>query len=376
MFTPPFCPNPLCAHHRTAAAVGRWYCCNGKYPTKAFGTVQRFKCLSCNRNFSQQTFQLDYFVKKPLDYRKIFQHICSGSGIRSTARWLNSSHRAVSNRIGRLARQGLAVQAQLTEQLPLREDLVTDGFESFVVDQYQPNNIHLLVGSWSQFLYAFDYAHLRRKGRMTEAQRRKRLKQEQRYIRQRISISHSFRFIIDEVEQLVRRKAIAHITLFSDKKQEYRRMIKGSAVLQHLHRQGCFTHVTISSRKARTTANPLFAVNYLDRQLRKDNANQVRETVQFSRSVNNCLERLAVYQLYHNYFKPFRVEDRLGRWLRHGQVAGIERQNIDGALEQIFQRRVFFSHVRLSFSQLMVWARMVGSLHRRDGQFWPRYVWM
>ncbi|MDZ7793800.1 MAG: hypothetical protein U5P10_08975 [Spirochaetia bacterium] len=40
---------------------------------------------------------------------------------------------------------------------------------SFVSDQFQPNNIHILAGKSSRFFITFDYAHLRRKGKMTRA---------------------------------------------------------------------------------------------------------------------------------------------------------------------------------------------------------------
>src|SRR6056297_1148452 len=81
-----------------------------------------------------------------------------------------------------------AFQAELTQDLGLTEDVAADGIESFVEDQYQPNNINLLVGSNSQFLYDFDYAHLRRKGCMTEYQKQQREIREQSYIRKPISI--------------------------------------------------------------------------------------------------------------------------------------------------------------------------------------------
>jgi len=376
MYRPLFCPNYLCSYHQKAPSEFSWFYRIGFYHTKAFGKVRRFKCLGCGKSFSTQTFLLNYYVKRPVDYRPILEHLCSSSGIRATSRWLAVSHQTITNRIGRLARQAMAIQAELTDGLRLSEDLVTDGFESFVADQYQPNNIHLLTGSLSQFLYSFDYAHLRRKGRMTKRQKAERHRREQDYIRERISISKSFRRIIGEVEHLLQNRSTVHTFLSSDKKQEYRLLIKHSLVLQYYRQAGTFTHRCVSSKRPRTFVNPLFPVNYLDRELRKDNANQVRETVQFSRSVNNCLERLAVYQLYHNFMKPFRIDHCQKRKLLHGQVAGIRRERIEDAIEKVFEVRKFYSHVQLSFSQLLVWARMVGSLHRRDGGYRPQYVWM
>jgi len=42
-----------------------------------------------------------------------------------------------------------------------RKRRTADGFESFCVSQYFPNNIQLLVGSDSQHVYQIDYATIR-----------------------------------------------------------------------------------------------------------------------------------------------------------------------------------------------------------------------
>jgi transposase-like protein len=377
MSTPLFCPNKLCINHRGGPEGRRWFHRIGGYPTAAFGQVQRYICLHCKARFSDQTFALDYYVKRPVSYARLFDKITAGSGLRGTGRSLQISHQGIANRIGRLARQALALQAQLTGELQLGEHLVVDGFESFVTDQYMPNNIHLLVGALSQFLYSFDYAHLRRKGRMRPKQKGERERREGQYLREPISITASFVRIIDEVEQLAsRRKGEGALILDSDERKEYRRVIERSAVLHALKARGKFYHRRTNSKEPRTTSNRLFAVNYLDRQIRKDNANHVRETVQFSRDVNNCMERMAVYQLYHNYLKPYRVEGREARALRHGEVAGVARERIDRELADIFRLRRFYSHVKLSFSQLLLWARMIGNRDRLCGGYWPQYVWM
>jgi len=376
MATPEFCPNDLCPYHHGAHAEVKWYRKAGCYSTEAFGEVQRYRCLTCGRYFSDQTFALDYYVKRPVSYRQVFERVTGGGGLRGIGRNLSVGHQAVTNRIGRLARQAIALHAELMQLLSLEEDLVTDGFESFVGDKYMPNNIHTLVGSRSQFLYAFDYAHLRRKGQMTDRQKAERERREEQYVREPNGIIASFTRIVDEIEQLLHGRAEeSKFVLKSDEKPEYLPPIKGSEVLQELASRELFEHQRTNSEEPRTKQNPLFPVNYLDKQIRKDNANHVRETVQFSRDVNNCLERLSVYQLFHNYIKPYRIEGD-EKLLRHGQVAGIPRRLIDRELEGIFRLRKFYSHVKLSFSQLLLWARMVGNVDRHSGGYWPKYVWM
>ncbi|GAB1484341.1 hypothetical protein MASR2M78_31590 [Treponema sp.] len=78
------------------------------------------------------------------------------------------------NRLERLGRNAIFMQSKLMESLAFKEDLVADGFESFTKSQYHPCNINILVGKKSQFLYEATYTTLRRKGRMTEQQKKKR----------------------------------------------------------------------------------------------------------------------------------------------------------------------------------------------------------
>jgi transposase-like protein len=380
MLIPPFCPNADCPYHTDPPVHEQWFHLAGTYDTKAFGTVTRFRCQSCGKTFGEQTFRLDYYAKRKLSYQQIFQHLTNCGGIRATARIFGVHHSAITNRIGRMARQSMALQAELLAGFTPNEALVTDGFESFVSDQYQPNNFNLLVGKWSQFLFGYDYSHLRRKGRMTEQQKEERKLREATYIRECRTISQSFRQIVDMVEQFAQRRA-AHgeaTCLYSDEKQEYPRVLAESYVLQALAKEKKFFHYTCSSKMERTTENPLFAVNYYDRELRKDNADHVRETVRFSRNVNNALERFAVYQLYHNFFKSYRVDHVEKRYYTHGEAAGIDGRLIRENLRDIFTMRRFFTHVKLklSWSQLIIWARMTGTLDKHDGVFWPKYVWM
>jgi transposase-like protein/negative regulator of genetic competence, sporulation and motility len=376
MLTPPFCPNSDCRNHTSLPPRKRWYHIAGRYETKVSGTIVRFKCLACGKTFSEQTFRLDYYVKKKLSYQRIFEHITNCGGLRATARIMGVNAQSISNRLGRLARQGMALQAELLSGFTPGEDLVTDGFESFVSDQYQPNNIHLLVGKSSQFLFTYDYSHLKRKGRMSAFQKAERERRERENIRERRSISQSFGEIADVVEEYALRREGEAPCLYSDEKKEYAQVLAGSQALQELRERGLFHHLTISSELKRTIHNPLFAVNYYDRELRKDNADHVRETVRFSRNVNNALERTAVYQMYHNFFKPFRVADKELKDFTHAEMAGIRREWMQQSMRELFSIRKFFSHVKLNWSQMLVWSRLTGNLDRFDGVYFPAYVWM
>mgnify|MGYP006287230733 FL=1 len=289
---------------------------------------------------------------------------------------MSVGHKVILNRISRLARQALAVHATLLSQLQLQEDLAADGFESFVDSQYEPNNIHILVGSDSQLLYSFDYAHLKRKGRMTELQKAERERREEEAVGNRTSITTSFTRIISRLEELIEGGARSSYSLYTDEKREYVTVIKKFPQLRQMQEEGRFVHERISSRKARTLNYRLFPVNYFDREIRIDNANHVRETVQFSRRAIGALERLAIYQMYHNYCKSYRIGVAELEYRLHGEVEGIKRESIRRELADVFTMRRFLSKVKLGFSQAMVWLQTVGNVGSFNGGYRPAYVWM
>ena len=367
---PPFCPNSACSYHvsRGKRKLQRrtWYQRDGTYPSKCLGRkVQRFICKRCGRKFSAQTFSLDYGVKKRIPYRRVFDQINSGSGIRFLARNLGVTDKVITNRISRLARQAIGMHALLKNEFRLTEDLAADGFESFTLSQYFPNNIHLAVGKQSQYLYGIDYAHIRRKGRMTEKQKMRRETLEKRWKAPSGDLSASFTRLMRHIFLYRRENEGNPLILYTDEKQEYRQVLDGVEGVKHL---------TISSHIARTVRNDLFAVNYYDREIRKDQSNHHRETVEFSRDVNNAMDRLWMYSAYHNYVKPYRTGMKGEKIPTHGECAGIPAESIGRVWKRFFTRRFFVGHVDLSESQWYSWYRCYATPLKREVPFYPRYA--
>jgi len=159
--------------------------------------------------------------------------------------------------------------------------------------------------------------------------------------------------------------------LWTDEKLEYRRAIDRNPCLAALEREGRLRHKTISSRAARTRDNPLFAVNYLDRELRKDLHEHVRETVCFGRNVNHQMERLGLYLFMHNYRKGYRIPSD-GR--SHAEVAGYDRKAIAGELSRIWEERAFLSLTVLTPDMRLSWLRERCTPLKEGRQYLPRYA--
>lgn len=363
---PPFCPNKLCEKHTLIHREKNWYIRSGYYQTAISGSIKRYKCRLCGMRFSDQSFSINYAARRKLSYDYILKQLKSAAGIRDIARDLKVSPTTIQNRISRLSRQALAIHAGLKGSIRLNEDLVADGFESFVVSQYFPNNINLLAGKDSQYLYSFDYAHISRKGRMTDYQKRRNQEMRDKTTG-KISITKSFSNICKEIDLLLEKGTREHTVLFTDEKPQY------PAVLALCKFSRPLSHVKINSKLPRSLSNDLFSVNYLDREIRKDNANHVRETVQFSRNVNNVMERLAVYGLYHNYIKPYRINSPGNKV--HAEVAGIDRKRIDSELKTLFTSRRFYTRIlRLSGKEMRTWFRGFSTPGKIGYEYVPGYA--
>ncbi len=375
---PPFCPNPDCRYHALDSAsnspspIFRLF---GTYHTKVAGTLKRFLCKGCGRTFSERAFALDYYTKKALSYQEFHRALCSGESISAMAHHQGCSIGSVLNRLDRLSRNCILLHEGQLRHLHLSEDLAADGFESFDVSQYHPNNIDLLVGSQSQFLYAFTHTTLRRKGRMTAEQKLKRAEREKRYLPKKGSAIRAFANLVGEVLPLWDRQARPHIVLKTDEHKAYPIALRSIAAIREAMDTQEFEHRTYSSKADRTIWNDLFPVNYYDRELRKDMASFHRESVCITRNVANGVGRMACYLVYHNYQKDHRIRWGAERGPKHAIVAGVEEERIEAELRSVYRERLFYKHYRVTPIWRKIWNREYETPLKKRDEYLPRYVW-
>ncbi len=372
---PSFCPNPLCGHHfdESEAYAGHWKRV-GSYHTLVVGTVRRFKCLACNRGFSERTFSVDYYTKRIYDLREIHRAASQGESVSSIARHLEGSIESIQNRVERLSRNALAMHEFLLSDLKLSENLVADGFESFDRSQYFPNNINLLVGQDSQLLYGVTHTTIRRKGRMTRHQKRMREKLEQVYRAPKQGIQSSFTRLLGLIPKLWDTDRKPRLRLWTDEHHAYPRSILHVPRLALCQCDGSFIHSTWPSKAHRTVVNPLFPVNYFDRELRKDIAAFRRESTCYTRNTANGLARLMLHLVYHNYQKPFRVGPGKKPAEVHAEMAGISAVLIAKQFVGFYTDRAFLSKQKLSDEGRMIWLKKSVTPLKVGATYLPKYV--
>jgi hypothetical protein len=229
--------------------------------------IQRYRCSHCRRSFSTQTFSPTYWLRRPELLAVLLLRLVACSGYRQIAREFAVSPTTVLGQTARLGRHCLLFHERLRPR-QVGEPLAVDGFESFEFSQYTPVQFHLAVGAASHFVYGFTDSELRRKGRMSTAQKQRRAALEAAFGRpDPRSIEREMAALLE----LVVPRGAPPTALRSDEHPAYPRALRrlmGRA----------FAHEVTSSRVPRTAANPLFPVNLADLLIRHSSANHKRET--------------------------------------------------------------------------------------------------
>ena len=304
-FHPPCCPNPECPNHAPGSRgrFPRW----GFYRRRSDGRrFQKFRCSHCQHEFSTRAFSATYWLRRRDLLRPIATLSPEGPALRQIARILKISHSTVARHVARAGRQCQLFHLQLLAQALLREPLVIDGFETFEFSQYFPFHLNLAVGQDSWFIYHFTDSPLRRKGRMTPAQLRRRAQLEAMLGRpDPQAVERGVAALLAELLPRVPRDMT--LELHSDDHPAYPRALRRAQRATGGGQRVC--HRVTSATVRRTQRNPLFPVNLADLLLRHSSANHRRETIAFSKRRQAALERAAIFTVWRNCIKPRRENE-------------------------------------------------------------------
>lgn len=360
MYKPPFCPCPSCSFHVRPPAL-KWWSLDGFHPTKAFGRVQRYVCRGCGRTFSDQTFSVHFYAKSVLDLRKLERLSASSMSLRSLAREFRCSCGTVVNRTDRLSRQGIALHSELRRTAATAEAVCFDGLVSFDRSQYFPSDIGLSITSSSRYILAASHATTRRSGSMRDGQKHRRDCLYAGAHFEEKAVERSFGEHLDLLADEWTFSKRTPLVLVTDEKVEYVRALRKHRLYTEQGEGSRCVQVRIPSTEKRTHANPLFASNYLDREIRKDQANHRRETACCSRNPANTMSRLYSYIVWHNYQKRWLVKGPVHGTATAAEKAGVLRSEQGRLRHRMFTRRSFLSRLALATVDRKAWTKTVFS---------------
>ena len=351
-FTPPHCPNRNCRYHNPITPGWRYKKAGFYHRRLRPHRIQRYHCQACHRDFSTQTFDVTYWLKRPDVVSTLLTKVVGCMANRQIARDLGVSAKTVDDQLSRLARHCMLFHCrQMMNQCPART-VVIDGFETFEWSQYYPFHFNLCVDKDSDFVLGFTDSELRRKGRMTPEQQQRRRELEAIYGRPDPGA------VRKQIRALLRETVGgAHaVTVHSDEHPAYPPAMKGLGPK--------ITHRVTAGSTPRTVHNPLFAVNLLDLLIRHSQAGHKRETLAFAKRRSASAERLSIFVVWRNYIKGRREKRRDSP--TPAMCRGMASRPL--RIGELLERRLFYDHVRLSprwrdYYRRLVTTRALGS-HR------------
>ena len=260
MFKPPFCPRRECSQHLDPAP--RFFLRHGYYhpPCRAH-PVPRFRCRSCRHTFSRQTFRMDFRDHRPDLNARLFNYVAMGVGIRMSARRLGLSQRCTELKLRKIARH--LRQLNLNLRAPIKGDveLQFDELESFEGSRsFRPVSIPVLIEKKTRYYIWSESATIRPKGMMTKKRLKMLVIEEQRHGRRKDRSRRAIQRTLARGAELVMEGS--RVTLYTDEKSTYPGLSQAAFGSSRL------THLTTNSKLARTTWNPLFAINHEDARMR------------------------------------------------------------------------------------------------------------
>jgi transposase-like protein len=296
-FHPAHCPWRECTQHRPR---GRYRCVRvGSYVRRCDPRrrIPRFRCPSCARTFSRQSFATSYYLKRPGLLVPVVAGLVAGSAHRQIARGLGCAPSTVTRLSARLGRHALLVQAEALAALDsgVDEPIVWDHFETFVFSQDDRLGLGTAVGQRSWFVYSFDPAPHRRGPR--SVRRRARLRPLPEPSPQAVVRSTA------RVLSLLERLAPRGFQLISDDHPAYRAAIAGRSLIRHRVYANPGRGPRADPLPAVVRDRQMFAVDLLHKLLRHSQAHHRRETIAFGRRSNAILERAAVLAVWRNFVK-------------------------------------------------------------------------
>jgi transposase-like protein len=290
-FVPPRCPYRECVQH--AAPITRFASRWGSYhPRCRSKPVQRYRCRSCRRTFSRQTFRHDRRDRRPQCNKRLFQLLTSGVGQRQSARLLGLALRSVQKKMRKLAATCASLHENLSPRLPAGLTYVMDEEETYEGASIRPLTMPVLVEKDSWFVVATSVGSIRRLAPAGSARRRRQDCEE----KERGARKDESNRCVGEVLQALGRRVDGELELRTDQKASYAtiaRQVFGERV----------RHATTAGTRIRTTHNPLFPIN-ATLAMTRDNCGRLRRRSWLVTKHAPWLQlQMALFTVYRNYVR-------------------------------------------------------------------------
>ncbi|MEM6676003.1 MAG: hypothetical protein AAF726_24350, partial [Planctomycetota bacterium] len=302
MFQPPRCPNPHCPEFK--APTPGFFTREGYYQPKCRAhPVPRFRCRTCGRGFSRQTFRADYRDHKPHVNAQVVKLLTHGTGFRGAARLVGLSRRCLELKARKISRNARWLDHNLKRRVARFElgdrDVLRVHFDEFETFEERrttrPVTIAVAIESRTRFHFSAVAAPIRPRGKMTPARRAAIEEDEVRFGPRRTRSRTACKVTLRRAARVVPDASV--VELFTDKKPSY------APIANWAFRGKPIAHSQTSSTLPRGQRNPLFPINNEEAELREKLSRLRRESWLVTKRRRFLNLHLALYAAWRNWVR-------------------------------------------------------------------------
>jgi hypothetical protein len=300
-FQPPCCPRSDC---RSRSGTPFTYRRRGMFLRRCDRKrVQRFQCLACALSFSEQSFRLDYRLKRPELLPRFFFDRVSKVTHRQSAR-IHACSRSTEERHFRRLSQHCgefhdARMAEVAAAQGLGEVFLLDELETYEEHRTQkPVTVPILIERQSGFVLDVRVGAMAARGKRGEAKKR-RLEGEGKVEGEpKAERKSESREVVQQAFERLRAFAPKdrELRVLTDQKPSY------AQLLEQIFGKRCQHERTISTRR-RDMSNPLWSINHTLARVRDNVSRLVRETWAAAKKRCWLAGQLAIWVCYRNYVR-------------------------------------------------------------------------
>ena len=323
LFHPPFCPYRSCSAHLKPPT--NHYSRHGQYHPKCRSrSVPRFRCKSCNRTYSRQTFRLSFRDHKPHLNLELLQLLTSGVGLRQSSRVLKLSRRCLELKARTLGAHFEHLNRNLRGPLKDNACLQMDEIETYEEKRRErPVTFPIIIETKSRFIIWGESGTLSPRGRMNITRREAIEADSMAFGPRRDESKETVRSTLSKAASMV--EVLKNVTVQTDEKSTYPSLLREAFGGDRL------VHQTTSSQRERTIQNPLFPINQTEAIARDLLGRLRRESWLVSKKRGFLDQAFQMLMAWKNYVRPRFNRDKdtpamiaglVRRKLRPGELVG------------------------------------------------------
>ena len=252
--------------------------------------IQRFRCLSCHKHFSNATHHPAFGQNKRQINEKLRQLLCSGVSLRRAARLLHVSRTTIDRKFRFLGIQA-KIQLEATNlKHPKVEVVEFDDQETFEHTKCKPLSITLAVDSKTRRILGFEVSRMPAKGLLTHIAKKKYGKRKDERTKGRAQLFQTLGPLVVE-----------NAKFKSDENPHYPRDLK-KAFPQGIHEthKGQRGSIVGQGELKKIRFDPLFSLNHTCAMTRANMNRLFRRTWCTTKIPERLADHFAIYAVYHN----------------------------------------------------------------------------